>query len=69
MLENLTQEQFEHVLDILILYKQCMPTYEVCLNEKCIKEAVTFMNTTGKQFASKLGMNKDDDDDDDDDDE
>ena len=63
MLENLTQEQFEHVLDILILYKQCMPTYEVCLNEKCIKEAVTFMNTTGKQFASKLGMNEDDDDD------
>ena len=59
--ENLTQEQFEHMLDILILYKQCMPSYDVYLNEKCIKEALTFMNTSGKQFASQLGMNKDDD--------
>ena len=66
MLENLTQEQFEHILDILILYKKCMPSYEVYLNEKCVKEAITFLNTTGKQFASKLGMTKEDEDEDED---
>jgi hypothetical protein len=64
MFENLSQEQFEHILDILILYKQINPTKNVYLNEKCTKDAIQFMNTTGKQFASKLGMNKDEDDND-----
>ena len=31
MLENITQEQFEHILDILILYKQTNPKKKVCL--------------------------------------
>ena len=62
MLENITQEQFEHILDILILYKQTNPKKKVCLNEKSIKEAFNFMNTTGKEFASKLGMNNEEDD-------
>ena len=60
MLENISQEQFEHILDILILYKQTNPKQKVCLNEKSIKEAFNFMNTTGKQFGSKLGMNNED---------
>ena len=30
-------------------------------DEKWAKEAIHFMNTTGKQFASQLGMNKDED--------
>jgi len=64
MFENLTQEQFEHILDILILYKQVHPGKNVYLNEKCVKDAIHFMNTTGQRFASQLGMNKDDDDDD-----
>ena len=61
MFENLTQEQFEHILDILILYKQVNPNKNVYLNEKCVKEALNFMNTTGKQFASQLGLNNYDD--------
>jgi hypothetical protein len=63
MFENLTQEQFEHILDILILYKQVNPSKNVYLNEKCVKDAIHFMNTTGQRFASQLGMNKDNDND------
>ena len=62
MFENLTQEQIEHILDMLILYKQVNPNKNVYLNEKCVKDAIHFMNTTGQKFASQLGMNKDDDD-------
>jgi hypothetical protein len=61
MFENLNQEQFEHILDILILYKQVNPNKNVYLNEKCVKDAIHFMNTTGQRFASQLGMNKNDD--------
>ena len=52
-----TQEQFEHILNVLILYNQLTPkSTEVYLNEKSIKEALNFMNTTGKEFSDKLGM-------------
>ena len=61
MFENLTQEQFEQIIDIIIVYKQANPNKNVYLNEKWAKEAIHFMNTTGKQFASQLGMNKDED--------
>jgi hypothetical protein len=57
MFENLNQEQFEHIIDIMILYKQAHPKKNVYLNEKCLKEALNFMNTTGKEFASQLGLN------------
>jgi len=60
MFENLTQEQFDHIIKVLILYKQTNPKKTVCLSEKSVKEAFNFLNTTGKQFASQLGMNKDD---------
>ena len=59
MLENISQKQFEHILDILIIYKQTNPKQKVYLNEKSIKEACNFMNTTGKELSSKLGMNND----------
>ena len=36
-LENLTDKQFEHILNLLIVYKQSNQNKEVCLNEKCIK--------------------------------
>ena len=61
MFEKLSQEQFEQIIDIVILYKQANPKKNVYLNEKCIKEAIHFMNTTGKQFASQLGLNEDED--------
>ena len=60
MFENLTQEQFEHILDMLILYKQTNPKKVVYLNEKSVKDAIHFMNTTGREFANQLGMNKND---------
>ena len=63
MFENLTQEQFEHIIDIIIVYKQANPKKDVYLNEKCLKEALNFMNTTCKQFANKLGLNNSDDED------
>jgi len=56
MFENLTEEQFEHILNLLIVYKQSNPKKDVYLNEQCIKEALTFMKTYGKEFADKLGM-------------
>ena len=59
MFENLSQEQFEQILDVLILYKQLNNKKKVTLSESSVKEAFHFMNTTGKQFASQLGMNKD----------
>ena len=60
MFENLDQEQFEHIIEVLILYKQTNPKKTVTLSEKSVKEAFNFLNTTGRQFASQLGMNKDD---------
>ena len=62
MFEKLSQEQFEQIIDIIIIYKQANPKKKVYLNEKYAKEAIHFMNTTGKQFASQLGINKDDED-------
>ena len=61
MFENLTQEQFEHIIEVLILFKQTNPKKKVTLSEKSVKEAFNFLNTTGKQFASQLDMNKNDD--------
>ena len=59
-MNQLTQEQFEHVLDLLVLYKQLNPKENVYLNEKCIKKSLTFMNNIGSKFASQLGMNNGD---------
>jgi hypothetical protein len=56
-LENLSDEQFEHLLNLLIVYKQANKGKVVCLNEKSIKEAIYFMNTIGKEMGSKLGLN------------
>ena len=56
-LENLSDEQFEHILNLLIVYKQANKDKVVCLNEKCIKEAIYFMNTIGKEMGSQLGIN------------
>ena len=56
-MEKLTQEQFEHILNVLILYNQLTPKEtEVYLNEKSIKEAFAFMSNQASDLASKLGM-------------
>lgn len=55
-LDNLSQEQFDHLINLLILYKQMNPKKNVYLNEKSIHEALNMMKTTGKNFADQLGM-------------
>ena len=55
-LENLSQEQFDHILDLLILYAQANKGKNVYLNEKSIKEAIHFMNNAGKEMAKQLGV-------------
>ena len=55
-MNNFTQKQFEHIIDLLILYKQLNPTKNVYLSEKSIKDAIMFMDTTGKSFANELGI-------------
>ena len=55
---NIFQETFTkaHIIDLLILYKQLNPTKNVYLSEKSIKDAIMFMDTTGKSFANELGI-------------
>ena len=55
-MENIDQKQFEHMIDLLILFKQLNPKKDVYLSEKSIKEACVFMDTYGKEFAEKLGI-------------
>ena len=55
---KLNQEQFEHILNILILYKQMNPKNDVYLNEISIKEALKFMEnikSTISQNPNLLG--------------
>ena len=42
--EKLTQEQFDYVLNILIMYKQINPNKDVYLNERTFKNAVSIVN-------------------------
>ena len=57
MLKKLSQEQFEHILNVLILYNQLTPkTTEVYLNEKSINQAFQFMRNQGKDLSKQLGM-------------
>ena len=53
MFENLNQEQFEHIINCLILYKQFNRNKEVYLNEKSIKEALLFMQK-GPELLNRL---------------
>ena len=59
MLGKLTQKQFEHILDILILYKTLNKNKNIYLFEKNIIKALDFMNNQGKDIANQLGMNTD----------
>jgi len=56
MLENIPQKQFEHIIDLLILYKQLNPNKDVYMSEKSVKDAINFMSKAGKEFADKLGL-------------
>tara|TARA_B110001469_G_scaffold127596_1_gene149169 strand:- start:4180 stop:4356 length:177 start_codon:yes stop_codon:yes gene_type:complete len=57
MLDRFTQEQFEHIVNLLILYNQLTPKEtHVYLNEKNIKDALKFMNNKGNDL-SKIMVN------------
>jgi hypothetical protein len=43
-MERLTQEQFDRVINLLILYKQIQPQKDVYLNETSFKEATQFFS-------------------------
>ena len=42
MLENITQQQFEQILTMLIFYKKCNPKKDVYLTIASFKEASNF---------------------------
>ena len=42
-----TDQQFNHILEVLIQYKKCVPNKDVFLNETSIKEAVDYFMKTG----------------------
>ena len=56
MLESISQEQFEHIIELLILYKKVNPKIDVYLSEKSIKDAFNFINNSGKDLANQLGL-------------
>lgn len=47
-LDNLTQEQFEQILNLLIAYKGLFPDEDVYLNEKCIYRSLSILNKVKK---------------------
>ena len=49
---KLTDEQFEHIIDVLILYKTLNKGKNVYLNEKSIKEAFYFMDSVKGMLKS-----------------
>ena len=42
-----TDQQFNHILDVLIQYKKCVPEKDVYLNEASIKGAYEYFMKTG----------------------
>ena len=45
--QQYTDKQFSHILDVLIQYKKCVPEKDVYLNETSIKEAFGYFMKTG----------------------
>ena len=51
---KLDQKKFEHILNILILYKQMNPKKDVYLNEISIKEALHFMDNMKSKMINSV---------------
>ena len=47
IVQQYTDQQFSHILDVLIQYKKCVPEKDVYLNETSIKEAFAYFMKTG----------------------
>lgn len=43
-LDNLNQEQFEYVLNLLIMYKNLFPKEDVYLNERSVLKSMQILN-------------------------
>lgn len=56
MLEKIPQEQFEHIIDLLIMYKQMNLNKEVYLNENSIKEAILYIKKNSEKLIEKFGL-------------
>lgn len=54
MLENINQEQFEHIINILIVYKQLNPKKNVYLSENSVKDAISFMQKSGDKIFNNI---------------
>ena len=48
-LDNLNQEQFEYVLNLLIMYKNLFPKEDVYLNENSIIKSMNILNKVQKE--------------------
>jgi hypothetical protein len=48
-LDNLNQEQFDYVLNLLIMYKNLFPKEEVYLNESSIIKSMNILNKAKKE--------------------
>lgn len=48
-LESLSQEQFDYVLNLLIMYKQVCPKEDVYLNEKSILKSLKLVELVNKE--------------------
>lgn len=56
-LNKLDQKNFEHIINILILYNSMTPkTTEVFLNEKSIKDAFDFIQRSGHKLSDYLNL-------------
>lgn len=51
--DNLNQDQFEYVLNVLVMYKQIKPDTDVYLNEKTFKEAISVVTSFMANANSK----------------
>ena len=51
--ENLTQDQFDYVLNVLVMYKQLNPKKDVYLNERCFKSALGSISNLMNSQTSK----------------
>ncbi len=54
MLDKIPQAQFEHIIDLLIMYKQMNLNKEVYLNENSIKEAILYIKKNSEKLSEKL---------------
>ena len=53
MLENINQEQFDYLINILIQYKILNKKKDVYLNEKSVKEAIHYFNNIKSEIFNK----------------